>query len=58
MNLTHDISNNCFYWLVETETEEIAVSPTFDKEEAAIEWYGLVSREILSEYGVEDESNN
>jgi len=31
------------------------ISPEFISEENALEWYNLVSGEILSEYGVTDE---
>lgn len=54
MQMTFDISNRCYYWLIEQEDSDIVVSPEFKSEESAIEWYGLVSREILSEYGIDD----
>ena len=56
MTLTFDITNNCYYWIIETDDALLTViSPEFISEENALEWYNLVSREILSKHGVTDE---
>lgn len=56
MQMTFDVTNRCYYWLIEQKDSDIVVSPEFKSEESAIEWYELVSRKILSEYGVTNES--
>ena len=37
------------YW-IETNTGKI-LSPTFDSESDAINWYGIISKYIFDEYG-------
>ncbi len=54
MQMTFDISNRCYYWLIEQEDSDIVVSPEFKSEESAIEWHELVSSKILSEYAIDD----
>ena len=58
MQMTFDVTNRCYYWLIEQKDLDIVVSPEFKSEEQALDWYAIVSREILSEYGVTDESYN
>lgn len=55
MTLTFDIQKGQYYWIVEIDDAETVISPEFASEEIATEWYTLNSREILSEYGVNDE---
>lgn len=55
MTLTFNITNKRYYWIIETDDSEIVLSPEFTSEEIALEWYNLISEEILSEYGVTDE---
>ena len=58
MQMIFDVTNRCYYWLIEQKDLDIVVLPEFKSEEQALDWYGIVSREILSEYGVTDESYN
>jgi hypothetical protein len=40
-----------YYW--EDDDTDMCLSPYFDYEEDAIQWYGNVAKQILSEFGVE-----
>lgn len=51
MRLEADDKNQVYYW-VDDDTDE-CLSPHFDYEEDAIQWYGNVAKQILSEFGVE-----
>ena len=50
MTLTHNKLTNQYAW-VDDDTDQ-TLSPPFDSEEAAIKWYGTISRHIFGEYGV------
>ena len=52
MTLNHNQELGCYEW-IDVDTDQ-TLSPPFDSEEAAIEWYGTISRHILSEYNVEE----
>ena len=45
-----------YVWVDDTN-EDTVLSPHFDYEEDAIQWYGRMSAEIFNEYGVTMESN-
>lgn len=47
----------CVYVWVDDTNEDTVLSPHFDHEEDAIQWYGRISAEIFNEYGVTMESN-
>lgn len=51
MTLIYDDYNDCWVW-VNTNNENDKLSPHFDYEEDAIQWYGRVSGHIFSEYGI------
>ena len=40
---------------VDSVNESMQLSPEFDTEELAFDWYGCVAAQILSEFGVTDE---
>lgn len=52
MTLVLDDKNQIYYWC-DNEDETLCLSPHFDYEEDAIQWYGRISKQILSEFGVE-----
>jgi hypothetical protein len=58
MQMRFDVTNRCYYWLIEHKGSDIVVSPEFKSEERALDWYSLISDEILKEHGVYDESHD
>lgn len=51
MTLIYDDLNSCYVW-VDTKNEHTELSPQFDTEEDAIQWYGLVAKIMFKEFGV------
>lgn len=51
MTLSYDEFHNEYVW-VETHDENIELSPRFDEEEYAIQWYGRISTIIFEEFGI------
>lgn len=51
MILYHDEFGDCYVW-VETGNADDELSPRFDDEEHAIEWYGRVAKIMFAEFGV------
>ena len=45
-----------YVWVDDTNKDTV-LSPQFDCEEDAIQWYGRMSTEIFDEYGIAKESN-
>lgn len=56
MTLYYDEIDNVYVW-VETDNQNIELSPQFDDEESAIQWYGKVSKIIFDEYGITNDKN-
>jgi hypothetical protein len=53
MRLILDDYNGVYVW-VDNDNENEELSPHFDYEEDAIQWYGRVSAHILDEFGIKD----
>lgn len=51
MRLMLDDHNQIYVW-VDDNNESEKLSPHFDYEEDAIQWYGRISKDIFSEYGI------
>ena len=51
MKLISDDFKQVYYW--EDDDTNKCLSPHFDYEEDAIQWYGNIAKQILSEFGVE-----
>jgi hypothetical protein len=51
MRLICDDYNEVYVW-VDDNDENIELSPHFDYEEDAIQWYGRISKDVFSEYGI------
>jgi hypothetical protein len=51
MTLIYDDIMNIYVW-VDVEDHNNELSPQFDDEESAIEWYSVVSKHIFSEFGL------
>jgi hypothetical protein len=51
MKLLCDDYKEIYVW-VDDMNEDIELSPHFDYEEDAIQWYGRISKHIFSEYGI------
>ena len=51
MKLVSDDFKQVYYW--EDDETSKCLSPCFDYEEDAIQWYGRISKQILSEFGIE-----
>jgi hypothetical protein len=51
MTLIYDDIMDAYIW-VDVDNHNNELSPQFDNQESAIEWYGIVSAHILSEFGV------
>ena len=54
MTLIYDDYNDVWVW-VDVDNHDNELSPQFDEEESAVEWYGIVSAHILSEYGLTED---
>ena len=54
MTLIYDELNDCYVW-VEVNDENIELSPQFDTEEDAIQWYNRVAEIIVKNFRVIDE---
>jgi len=57
MRLILDDYNGVYVW-VDDSDENDELSPHFDYEEDAIQWYGQISKDIFEEYGISKEKNN
>lgn len=59
MTLIYDDYNDCWVW-VDVDDQDREISPHFDYEEDAIQWYGRISQHIFDEYGItrEDPKTN
>jgi hypothetical protein len=55
MRLILDDYNGVYVW-VDDGDENIELSPHFDYEEDAIQWYGRISKDIFEEYGINRET--
>lgn len=51
MTLLYDDHNGVYVW-VDVDDNNHKLSPHFDYEEDAIQWYGRMSKNIFSEYGI------
>lgn len=51
MTLIYDDYNQIYVW-VDVNNHDLCLSPHFDYEEDAIQWYGRISKHIFSEYGI------
>lgn len=51
MHLICDDYSQVYVW-VDDSDENIELSPHFDYEEDAIQWYGKISSDIFEEYGL------
>lgn len=51
MQLILDDHNGVYVWVDDTD-KDVILSPHFDYEEDAIQWYGRVSAQMLDEYGI------
>lgn len=51
MKLILDDINGVYVW-VDDFNEDEKLSPHFDYEEDAIQWYGRISKDIFEEYGI------
>ena len=53
MTLIYDEFDKIYIW-VETHDENIELSPKYDDEESAKQWYGRVSSIMFEEFGVKE----
>ena len=53
MTLIFDEYNEIYVW-VDVNDHDTELSPRFDDEEGAIQWYGTISKHIFEEYGIKD----
>lgn len=51
MTLIYDDFDEVYVW-VETTDHDIELSPEFDDEESARQWYGRVAALMLQEFGI------
>jgi hypothetical protein len=51
MRLILDDYNQIYVWVSDND-ENDELSPHFDYEEDAIQWYGRISKDIFEEYGI------
>jgi hypothetical protein len=56
MTLIHDDIMDVYIW-VDEDDHNNDLSPHFDDQESAIEWYGRVSAHILNEFGITGDNN-
>ena len=56
MRLILDDYNGVYVW-VDDNNENEELSPHFDHEEDAIQWYGKISKDIFEEYGITGDNN-
>lgn len=54
MTLIYDALNDCYVW-VEVDDENIELSPQFDTEEDAMQWYGRLATIMFEDFGINDE---
>lgn len=54
MTLIYDELNDCYVW-VEVDDENIELSPQFDTEEDAKQWYGRLATIMFEDFGINDE---
>jgi len=57
MKLICDDYNEVYVW-VDDNDENVELSPHFDYEEDAIQWYGKISRDVFDKYGLKDKNEN
>lgn len=55
MRLICDDYNEVYVW-VDDNDENVELSPHFDYEEDAIQWYGRISRDVFDEYGLKNKN--
>ena len=55
MRLIADDFKEVYVW-VDDDNDNIVLSPHFDYEEDAIQWYGRISQDIFEEYGLKDKN--
>lgn len=55
MTLTYDDYNQVYVW-VDVDDHDRTMSPHFDYEEDAVQWYGRISKHIFDEYGINKDS--
>jgi phage-related protein len=51
MTLIYDDIMDAYIWVDENDHNN-ELSPQFDDQESAIEWYGVVSAHIFNEFGI------
>jgi len=51
MRLLNDELNGVYVW-VDDNDENVELSPHFDYEEDAIQWYGRIAKDIFEEFGI------
>ena len=56
MRLILDDYNQIYVW-VSDDDGNTQLSPHFDYEEDAIQWYGQISKDIFVEYGITGDNN-
>jgi hypothetical protein len=56
MTLILDDYNGVYVW-VDVNNHDNELSPHFDYEEDAIQWYGRISSHILNEFGITGNNN-
>lgn len=55
MKLTFNKLNQTYVWVNDyNESEEL--SPHYDCEQRAIQWYGKISQDIFDEYGIREKT--
>lgn len=52
MTLIYDDHNQAYVW-VDVDDHNDRMSPNFDNEDTAIQWYGRISSHIFNEYGID-----
>ena len=57
VTLTYDDYNDWWVW-VDVNDNDRHLSPHFDYEEDAIQWYGRISEHIFEEYGISKNENS
>jgi hypothetical protein len=57
MTLIYDDYNDWWVW-VDVNNHNNDLSPHFDYEEDAVQWYGRISKHIFEEYGISKNENS
>lgn len=54
MRMSWDNIGFAYVW-VDTDNDDVVLSPYFDTEEEAIQWYGRMAEIMFEEFGVKNE---